>query len=157
MDWATGAWFQFNDENVTFLDSGPKHIFDRETSGFSSEVMECDHCGPYKQKKSRKGKVCLAGKQSLGCSDAYSLFYVERSYLGQHGAMQIIPSRSSLPNKDLISWIEKKRTRHKILVSELVFKSKMRSVMFRFIFAKKISFYSLQVYRNKIKSSLLYQ
>jgi hypothetical protein len=114
MDWATGTWFQFNDENVTFLVSGPRHIFDRETSGFSSEVKEC----PYKQSKSRKGKVCLAGKQSLGCSDAYSLFYVERSYLAQHGAMQIIQTRNSLPNNDLISWIEKKRTMHSILVSE---------------------------------------
>ncbi len=118
MDWTTGAWFQFNDESVTFLDSGPKHIFDRETSGFASEVVECNSFGPSKKNRVHNGKVNLAGKQSLGCSDAYSLFYVERSYLAQHGAVQVHQSRSSIQNKDLISWIERKRNSHEVSVSK---------------------------------------
>jgi hypothetical protein len=118
MDWTTGAWFQFNDENVTFLDSGPKHVFDRETSGFASEVMKCNSCGHSKKNRAHNGKVNLAGKQSLGCSDAYSFFYVERSYLAQHGAMQIHQSRGSMQNKDLICWIGRKRNSHKVTVSK---------------------------------------
>ncbi|KAL7543867.1 hypothetical protein ACHAXR_013239 [Thalassiosira sp. AJA248-18] len=67
MDWATGTWYEFNDENVAILEDGPKSSFD---------PSEIDNNGELKQ----NGKQCKVS----GSADAYNLFYVEQSYLSKH-------------------------------------------------------------------------
>ena len=63
MDWTTGVWYEFNDEQVSTLDDGPGSTFDPRDN-------------VDKKPKSLK-KVC-------GSQDAYNLLYVDRLYLVQH-------------------------------------------------------------------------
>ena len=63
MDWTTGVWYEFNDEQVSTLDDGPGSTFDPRDN-------------VDKKPKSLK-KFC-------GSQDAYNLLYVERLYLAQH-------------------------------------------------------------------------
>ena len=53
MDWTTGSWYEFDDDNVSFLEHDPKSTYD-----------------PI---KARESKVKLNG----GNPDAYNLFYVQ--------------------------------------------------------------------------------
>ena len=55
MDWTTGSWYEFDDDNVSFLEHDPKSTYD-----------------PI---KARESKVKLKG----GNPDAYNLFYVQES------------------------------------------------------------------------------
>ncbi len=112
MDWTTGLWFKFDDEKVTFLENGPNHSFDiiRE-SGCSNAVIDGDNSIRTKRKN--------GANISRGCRSAYSLFYVQRSYLGQYAAMQINRNNSNNNQRDdLISWIESKRKEHENSVSQ---------------------------------------
>ena len=67
MDWTTGVWYEFNDEDVTILEGGP-------TSSFEPLKPKDDDDKPQQQGKNRK----INGSQ-----DAYNLFYVEESYLSE--------------------------------------------------------------------------
>mmetsp|Transcript_21335 Transcript_21335/g.46317 ORF Transcript_21335/g.46317 Transcript_21335/m.46317 type:complete len:1522 (+) Transcript_21335:285-4850(+) len=66
MDWTTGVWYEFNDEDVTILEGGP-------TSSF--EPSETDDV---EEKKQPDKQLKVKGSQ-----DAYNLFYVEQSYLSK--------------------------------------------------------------------------
>lgn len=122
MDWTTGLWFEFNDENVSFLESGPNHTIVKGTSCWD-KVIDCEATKSNIDKRTGKrvrttgSNISATKKQTLGCSDAYSLFYVERSYFGQHAAKQIIQIGSNIRNDDLFTWIEKKRIHHEQLVT----------------------------------------
>ena len=67
MDWTTGVWFEFNDKDVKLLDKGP-------TGGFKFEV-EADNPNEVISKKRKR-------KEKKGNENAYSMFYVEKTYLG---------------------------------------------------------------------------
>lgn len=106
MDWTTGLWFEFNDEDVTFLEMGPKHSIE---TGFSLDSTT-----------SGNGSSCKTSA-TTGSSDAYSLFYAERSYLGQQAAQKIISQLQNESNNvtnELFSWIKQERTKHQQQVTE---------------------------------------
>ncbi|KAL7551081.1 hypothetical protein ACHAWF_014279, partial [Thalassiosira exigua] len=56
MDWTTGVWHEFNDDEITMLDGGPAASFD------PSDVQD-------------------GSKTKPGSGDAYNIFYVKQSYL----------------------------------------------------------------------------
>jgi len=62
MDWTTGVWYEFNDEDVTILEDGPSSSF--EPSEIEDE-MESEQ------------------RAVSGSGDAYNLFYVEQNYLSK--------------------------------------------------------------------------
>ena len=66
MDWTTGIWFEFNDKDVKVLENGP--------TGGEEDIKLHDE----EDNERKNGK----GKKSKGSADAYSMFYVEKSYLG---------------------------------------------------------------------------
>ena len=63
MDWKTGKWYKFNDEEVTILESGPNSSF--ETEDGDDLIRSNGH-----------GKVD-------GSQDAYNLLYVQEKYLSE--------------------------------------------------------------------------
>lgn len=67
MSWSTGMWFEYDDENVSFLSNGPNSSSEPEVHEQNSK--EKDNC----IKKNLNGNV-------RGSSDAYNLFYVEKSF-----------------------------------------------------------------------------
>lgn len=72
MDWLTGQWFEFNDEKVTLLPSGPSCSFDPKTERNAAGADE----------SSKKGKA-KTDKSLTGSKDAYNMYYVEESFLAQ--------------------------------------------------------------------------
>ncbi|KAL7573788.1 hypothetical protein ACA910_007817 [Epithemia clementina (nom. ined.)] len=66
MDWITGEWFEFNDEKVSLLKTGPSNSFD-----------------PVQEKKSDDECAAKAKKPPPGSQDAYNLYYVEEEFLAQ--------------------------------------------------------------------------
>ena len=68
MDWTTGVWYEFNDEEVSVLEEGPTSSFEPNASNSSA-----------------KGK----GNKVSGSTDAYNLFYVEQSYLSQQSGIEL--------------------------------------------------------------------
>lgn len=60
LDWTTGVWYEFNDEQISILEGGPASTFD--PSGKDNENSESQ-------------------KKISGSQDAYNLLYVERGYL----------------------------------------------------------------------------
>jgi hypothetical protein len=72
MDWTTGVWYEFNDEEVSILEGGPTSSFDPVDTEADTEVK--------KQSKTRK---------ISGSGDAYNLFYVEQSYMAQHSKIEL--------------------------------------------------------------------
>lgn len=65
MDWSTGVWHEFNDNEVTILENGPTSSF--KTSDDSME----------EENSVEESKVS-------GSADAYNLFYVDQEYLATH-------------------------------------------------------------------------
>ena len=63
MDWKTGKWYKFNDEEVTILESGPNSSFENEDG--DDLIRSNGH-----------GKVD-------GSQDAYNLLYVQEKYLSE--------------------------------------------------------------------------
>lgn len=117
MDWTTGLWFEFDDDNVTFLENGPNHTFDARNSGCDFEVINRVN-NRTKKKKGGRGSLSNTEKESRGCSLAYSLSYVERSFLGKYGAMQIHQNNSTYQRHDLFTWIQNKRKHHEHSLSQ---------------------------------------
>ena len=62
MDWSTGVWFEFNDEDVAVLQDGP-------TAGFH---LDQRHGSMPNNDNPQKNS---------GSADAYNLFYVDKDYL----------------------------------------------------------------------------
>ena len=71
MDWTTGVWYEFNDEEVTRLEGGPVSSFD-----------------PSKTKKGQEPRPGN-GRKVNGSQDAYNLFYVEQTYLARHAKSEL--------------------------------------------------------------------
>lgn len=72
MDWMTGQWFEFNDEKVTLLESGPKCSFDLSIIKNQNQAITAN---------GRK-KPKLATPQS-GSEDAYNMYYVDEHFLAE--------------------------------------------------------------------------
>lgn len=97
LDWTTGIWYEFNDEDVTMLEGGPASSFDRDDKKKSSPEIE-------------------------GSEDAYNLFYVESSYLAEQLSVEVksyrereIRSRSHLDRDDIVTSVDNLRIdRYKI-------------------------------------------
>lgn len=67
MDWKTGMWYKFNDEEVTILGSrGPCSSFEPENDG--------------------KG---FGRKKVVGSQDAYNLLYVQEEYLSEQCGVEM--------------------------------------------------------------------
>ena len=64
MDWTTGVWYEFNDEDVTILEGGPTSSFEPHER---EDNMETNQPGKH--------------RKVSGSADAYNLFYVSQSYL----------------------------------------------------------------------------
>lgn len=64
LDWKTGVWYEFNDEDVTILDSGP-------TSSFE----------PFENEDRNDVSLSNGHREVGGSQDAYNLLYVKQSYL----------------------------------------------------------------------------
>eukprot|EP00978_Attheya_sp_CCMP212_P008450 scaffold19858_cov56-Attheya_sp.AAC.7 len=82
MEWTTGNWYEFNDELVTLLPGGPGHSFYPDSWGTDSDRYDSlpsltSNVAPIKPSPVR------------GSSDAYNMFYVERSYLTECAKDQI--------------------------------------------------------------------
>mmetsp|Transcript_20083 Transcript_20083/g.42088 ORF Transcript_20083/g.42088 Transcript_20083/m.42088 type:complete len:1210 (+) Transcript_20083:2-3631(+) len=76
MDWTTGVWYEFNDEDVTILEGGPTCSFDpdmetEEEDGTETTTTDRRHRPTTKRHHRKVG----------GSEDAYNLFYVEEGYL----------------------------------------------------------------------------
>ena len=80
MDWSNGVWWKANDDEVTFLPNGPKHLDSEagQASGSDVEIItpQDDTAAPGKSPKNVA--------QSKGSEDAYMLVYVKKSYLRKH-------------------------------------------------------------------------
>ena len=117
MDWTTGLWFEFNDEDVMFLESGPKHSFWKE------DILTCGERGSafddiaVVDSLGKVGQRDVAAPTVTGSTDAYSLFYAERSFLANRAAQEIQKENSQL-NDDLLLWIDKEKKNHEHLVEE---------------------------------------
>jgi ubiquitin C-terminal hydrolase len=64
MDWTTGLWFEFNDEKVKLLEAGPSCSYDPKNG--------------------------VPKRGSSGSTDAYNMYYVEKSYLNERSLSSII-------------------------------------------------------------------
>lgn len=71
MDWMTGQWFEFNDENVFLLENGPSCSYD-------PTLVDQHASEPASNKAKGKKPAPVSGSQ-----DAYSMYYVEESFLAQ--------------------------------------------------------------------------
>ena len=79
MDWTTGVWYEFNDEDVTVLQAGPKSSFD-----------------PNEPEDDAAGTDQLGERRKVGGSaDAYNLFYVEACYLSRRCQSELRPFHST--------------------------------------------------------------
>lgn len=79
LDWTTGVWYEFNDEEVSVLEEGPESSFDPNPSNSADE--------------GKNAKV-------EGSADAYNLFYVEQSYLSQQSVNQLESAVDRIRNKE---------------------------------------------------------
>ena len=92
MDWTTGVWYDYNDEDVTLLPNGPNcsYIPASSDDGSASSTP-----APAPMAASAGGKIKRTAPLR-GSSDAYSLFYVERSFLAKTAARHILCSSPKL-------------------------------------------------------------
>ena len=89
MDWLTGKWFEFNDENVKLLPDGP-------SSSFDPEMVKARNGDPINTNQAIPTQSDPSGSQ-----DAYNMYYVEESYLSQTAMKAIMVQEkltSSGPN-----------------------------------------------------------
>ena len=78
LDWTTGVWYEFNDDEVTMLKDGPTSSFDPNAAISSG--------------KDKTAKV-------HGSTDAYNLFYVEQNYLSQQSNNELTCTVDRLNNE----------------------------------------------------------
>jgi ubiquitin carboxyl-terminal hydrolase 48 len=93
MDWTTGVWYEFNDEDVSTLEQGPKSSFEPNESNSSAKCK---------------------GDKIDGSTDAYNLFYVEQSYLSQQSRIELKTTskriEDGLYGDDILTSIDVQRT-----------------------------------------------
>ena len=83
MDWTTGVWYDYNDEEVTLLPSGPNCSYVPAAFSTTSSPI------PPPIAAASGGKIKKI-PPLRGSSDAYSLFYVERSFLAKTASKLIL-------------------------------------------------------------------
>jgi Ubiquitin carboxyl-terminal hydrolase len=71
MDWLSGQWYEFNDQNVEHLTDGP-------SCSFHPDLIDLANYPTLKTDTDRPFKVSLSGSQ-----DAYNMYYVEHSFLAK--------------------------------------------------------------------------
>jgi hypothetical protein len=72
MDWLSGQWFEFNDDNVIRLEGGPSNSFNPLTIDLEKYLSE---------------STLTKDKHLVGSTDAYNMYYVEESFLA-HCALE---------------------------------------------------------------------
>lgn len=82
LDWLTGMWFEFNDENVKLLPDGPTCSYDPEAV---PEPMDANN---------RKEKSSTPS----GSQDAYNMYYVDQDYLAMTAKDAIVVREQLLQN-----------------------------------------------------------
>lgn len=90
MDWQTGMWFEFNDEKVKVLESGPSNSCDETVS---------------------------TNSKSKGSQDAYNMYYVKESYLGQ-AAIGSVGRKPSRVGDAVVNQIASERQRRYDMLAE---------------------------------------
>jgi hypothetical protein len=97
MDWVTGQWFEFNDEVVKHLPTGPSSSHDSQGTVKISEVQVAP----------------------CGSKDAYNMYYVDEQYLKDCTIQEIVrresrftsdSSSNTADQRDILSKIEQQRT-----------------------------------------------
>ncbi|KAL3942888.1 MAG: hypothetical protein SGBAC_003011 [Bacillariaceae sp.] len=97
MDWVTGQWFEFNDEVVKHLPTGPSSSYDAQGTVDVSEVQVAP----------------------TGSKDAYNMYYVDEKYLKENALQEIGRRESRLSHdfrsstadqQDILSTIAQQRT-----------------------------------------------
>mmetsp|Transcript_11381 Transcript_11381/g.27439 ORF Transcript_11381/g.27439 Transcript_11381/m.27439 type:complete len:1778 (-) Transcript_11381:330-5663(-) len=97
MDWVTGQWFEFNDEVVKHLPTGPSNSYDSQGNVEVSEVQVAPS----------------------GSKDAYNMYYVDEKYLKESALEEIVrresrlrrdSSSSTADQQDILSKIAQQRT-----------------------------------------------
>ncbi|KAG7352741.1 ubiquitin carboxyl-terminal hydrolase [Nitzschia inconspicua] len=83
-DWTTGEWYEFNDETVKVLITGPSCSFDPDWNDLGESSDSID----------------LSPNLPAGSQDAYNMYYVEEKYLAQRG-LQTIERRQDFARKGL--------------------------------------------------------
>jgi ubiquitin C-terminal hydrolase len=106
MDWLTGQWFEFNDENVKLLSDGPSCSYDPD----ESETTD---------KKTTKMN---------GSQDAYNMYYVDEKFLAQNALDEVSrrASRCAAGNNDgnsetinnVLAEVSKQRNQKCVTLSE---------------------------------------
>ena len=84
MNWTSGTWFHYNDEDVTHLPNGPHCSYDPSSPS---------------QPTGANGKGRGNGRRATvlrGSSDAYNLFFVERSFLADTAVSQILSNEKRI-------------------------------------------------------------
>jgi Ubiquitin carboxyl-terminal hydrolase len=69
MDWLSGQWYEFNDQNVEHLTDGPSCSYD-------PSLIEFENHSTTKNDTDVPSKISFSGSQ-----DAYNMYYVEESFL----------------------------------------------------------------------------
>ena len=82
MDWTTGVWYDYNDEEVTLLPSGPNCSY--VPAAFTTASS------PVAPVAAASGGKIKKVPPVRGSTDAYSLFYVERSFLAETASKLIL-------------------------------------------------------------------
>ena len=77
LDWTTGVWYEFNDEEVSVLEEGPESSFDPNSADDEGKNAKVE-----------------------GSADAYNLFYVEQNYLSQQSVNQLESVVDRIRNKE---------------------------------------------------------
>jgi ubiquitin C-terminal hydrolase len=78
MDWVTGQWYEFNDDQVTWLPSGPSHSVEPTTTpptAARKSVLE--------QLSDAAWSCVTVAKGPAGSDEAYNMYYVEENFLAQ--------------------------------------------------------------------------
>ena len=83
MDWTTGVWYDYNDEDVTLLPNGPNCSYVPAAFSTNSSPIPPPMVAP-------SGGKIKKTPPLRGSSDAYSLFYVERSFLAKIASKLIL-------------------------------------------------------------------
>ena len=91
MDWQTGIWFEFDDDKVTILESGPT-------------------CSP-------QDADTLNRQTRKGSRDAYNMYYVQESFLGRC-AVDSIVDRGTQQHSETIRHLESERKARYDMLSE---------------------------------------
>jgi ubiquitin C-terminal hydrolase len=100
MDWLSGQWFEFNDDNVIRLEDGPSNSFNPVSIDLEEYLTETITTNQTKD------------NSLVGSTDAYNMYYVEESFLA-HCALERLRKGNDPRNEpDHFSDLCKERSRN---------------------------------------------